>query len=64
MTLKRITRDRRLTPEEGAKYRDVRQQIAKELPELLARQDERFTIREPVNEFHLERERRGSSEDG
>ena len=39
----RITRDRRLTPEEAAKYREVREQIAEELPDLIARHDERMT---------------------
>ena len=43
MTLRRITRDRRLTPEEAAKYREVREQVAKELPELIARHHERMT---------------------
>ena len=41
MTLKRIQRNRRLTPEEAAKYRKVREQIAQELPELVARHHER-----------------------
>jgi hypothetical protein len=37
--MRRITRDRKLTPEEAAKYRRVREQIAKELPELVTRHD-------------------------
>lgn len=41
--MKRITRDRRLTPEEVAKYKAVREQIAEELPELIARHHERAT---------------------
>lgn len=40
--MKRITRDRRLTPEEAANYRAVRQQVAEELPELVARHHERL----------------------
>jgi ribosome-binding protein aMBF1 (putative translation factor) len=31
--MKRITRDRRLTPEEAAKYKAIREQVAGELPE-------------------------------
>jgi hypothetical protein len=37
MALRRITRDRPLTDEEAAKYRKVREQVAEELPELIAR---------------------------
>ncbi|MCE9525653.1 MAG: helix-turn-helix transcriptional regulator [Planctomycetales bacterium] len=37
MTIRRSQRDRRLTPEEGAKYKKVREQVAAELPELIAR---------------------------
>jgi predicted transcriptional regulator len=39
--MQRITRQRRLTPEEAAVYRKVRQQIAEELPDILARRGER-----------------------
>ena len=42
MTVQRITRNRRLTPEEAAKYREVREQVAEELPELITRHDERL----------------------
>ena len=50
MTLQRITRHRRLTPEEGAKCREVREQVAQELPELIARHDER-TLAEAFEEL-------------
>ena len=40
--MKRITRNRRLTPEEVAKYKAVREQVAEELPELIARHHERM----------------------
>lgn len=40
--MKRITRDRRLTPEEAAKYKAVREQVAEELPELITRHHERM----------------------
>jgi len=35
--MKRITRDRRLTPEEAAKYRAIREEIEREKPEINAR---------------------------
>ncbi len=41
MTMRRIVRDRRLTPEEAAKYGKIRKQVAGELPELIARHHER-----------------------
>ncbi|MBL8792574.1 MAG: helix-turn-helix transcriptional regulator [Planctomycetia bacterium] len=41
-TMKRITRDRRLTPEVAAKYQTVREQVAAELPALVARHHERL----------------------
>ena len=34
--MQRIIRNQRVTPEEAAKYRTIRQQIAEELPELTA----------------------------
>ena len=40
--MKRIARNRRLTPEEAAKYKAVREQVAEELPELIARHHERM----------------------
>ena len=39
--MKRITRQQPLTPDEAAKYKAVREQIAGELPELVARHHER-----------------------
>jgi uncharacterized DUF497 family protein/DNA-binding XRE family transcriptional regulator len=50
-TMKRITRDRRLTPEEAAKYRAVREQVARELPELIARHHERTATLDQLNEL-------------
>lgn len=41
--VKRIIRNRRLTPEEAAKYKLVREQIAEELPELIERHIERIS---------------------
>src|SRR4051812_26341434 len=39
--MKRITRDRRRTPDEAAKYKAVREQVAGELPDLIARHHHR-----------------------
>lgn len=46
MSLRRITRGRRLSPEEAAKYREVRERVAEELPELIARHEERLAARD------------------
>jgi hypothetical protein len=35
--MRRIIRSRRLTPEEAAKYKTIREQVAAELPDLIAR---------------------------
>ena len=40
--MKQITRDRRLAPEEAAKYKAIREQVAEELPDLIARHHERM----------------------
>src|SRR5439155_8855245 len=40
--MKRITRNRRLTPEEAAKYKEVRAKVAEELPELISRHHDRM----------------------
>lgn len=42
MTLRRVTRDRRLTVKEAARYDRIREQVAVELPEIVARHDERM----------------------
>ncbi len=41
MTMRRIVRARKLTSEEAATYRKIRQQVAAELPELVARRRRR-----------------------
>lgn len=65
MTPQRITRNRRLTPEEAAKYREVRDQVAQELPELIARHDERLIaldqLADLVRQLKAAREERGLS---
>ena len=40
--MKRIIRDRRLSPEETAKYKAIREQVQTELPDLIARHHERM----------------------
>ena len=65
MTLRRITRNRRLTAEESAKYREVRERIAEELPELIARHYERLSafdqLGELLKQLKVAREERGLS---
>ena len=41
--MKRISRNRPLTPEEVAKYKAIRKQVAEELPDLIKRHHERIT---------------------
>ena len=36
----RVSRDRRLSPEEAAEYREIRRKVADELPELIERHHE------------------------
>jgi DNA-binding XRE family transcriptional regulator len=65
MTLRRITRDRRLSPEEAARYREVREQVAEELPELITRHSERLValdqLTDLVHELKAAREEKGLS---
>ncbi|MEX2138714.1 MAG: helix-turn-helix domain-containing protein [Pirellulales bacterium] len=49
--MKRITRNRRLTPEEAAKYRSIRDRVAEELPELIARHHERMATLDELHEL-------------
>lgn len=63
--MQRIIRNRRLTPEEAAKYRTIRQQIAEELPELTARHCQRLAaldqLAELLRQLKAAREERGLS---
>lgn len=63
--MKRIIRDRRLTPDEAAKYRGVRQQVGDELPELIARHHERAAgrgqLQALLNQLKDAREAKGLS---
>jgi DNA-binding XRE family transcriptional regulator len=65
MTMHRIVHDRRLTPEEAAKYRNIRKEIAEELPELTARHHERLAafdqLAELLKQLKAAREDRGLS---
>ena len=49
--MKRIIRNRRLTPEEAAKYKAIREQIAEELPDLIARHHERMATLDQTQEL-------------
>jgi DNA-binding XRE family transcriptional regulator len=63
--MKRIQRDRRLTPEEATKYKKVREQVAEELPDLVARHQERMTALDQmqgvVTQLKAAREEKGLS---
>ena len=63
--MKRITRNRPLTPEEAAKYKAVREQVAAELPDLVARHHERMAtldqMQDLLRELKAAREAKGLS---
>ena len=63
--MKRITRDRRLTHEEAAKYKAIREQVAEELPDLIARHHERMAtldqLQELLRQLKAAREAKGLS---
>jgi len=65
MTIRRITRNRRLTAEESAKYKEVRTRVAEELPELITRHHERLSALDQLGELLKQlkdaREERGLS---
>ena len=65
MTIRRITRNRRLTAEESAKYKEIRERVAEELPELIARHHERLSafdqLGELLKQLKVAREERGLS---
>ena len=52
--MKRIIRNRRLTPEEAAKYKAIREQVAEELPDLIARHDERMAVLDHLRDLLVE----------
>ncbi len=63
--MKRITRNRQLTPEEAAKYQAIREQVAEELPDLVARHQERMAtldqLQELLQQLKAAREAKGLS---
>jgi DNA-binding XRE family transcriptional regulator len=63
--MKRITRERRLTPEEAAKYKAVREQVAQELPQLIGRHHVRMAalgqLDELLKQLKAAREAKGLS---
>jgi DNA-binding XRE family transcriptional regulator len=65
MSTRRIYRDRRLTPEEAEKYREIRARIADELPELVERHHDRMAaynqFAELLRQLRTAREERGLS---
>jgi len=65
MTLRRIVRNRRLTPEEAAKYREIRERVAEEVPDLIQRHRGRMAVLDELAETLMQlkaaREERGLS---
>lgn len=63
--MKRIVRERRLTPEEAAKYKRIREQLDEELPDLVARHDEWLAVLDDLQgllrELKAAREAKGLS---
>lgn len=52
--MKRITCNRRLTPEEAAKYKVIREQVAEELPDLITRHHARMATLDQLHELLLQ----------
>jgi DNA-binding XRE family transcriptional regulator len=65
MTMRRINRNQRVTPEKAAKYRDIRNRVAKELPKLIARHHDRVSTLDQfgvlLKQLKAAREERGLS---
>jgi DNA-binding XRE family transcriptional regulator len=63
--MKRIIRDRRLTPDEAAKYKAIRAKVGAELPDLVARHQERAAgldqLQELLQKLKTAREEKGLS---
>jgi DNA-binding Xre family transcriptional regulator len=63
--MKRITRKRKLTSEEVANYKAIRERIAEELPDLITRHHERMASLDQLHELLMQlraaRESRGLS---
>ena len=65
MSIRRVTRNRRLTAEESAKYKEIRERVAEELPDLISRHHTRLTALDQLDELLIQlkaaREERGLS---
>jgi DNA-binding XRE family transcriptional regulator len=63
--MKRITRSRPLSAEDAAKYKAIREQVAQELPELVARHQDRTAtldhLQELLRQLKAAREAKGLS---
>lgn len=63
--MKRIIRKQHLTPEEAAKFKAIREQVAEELPDLIARHQQRKAssdrLQEVLDQLKAAREKRGLS---
>ncbi len=63
--MKRIVRNRKLMPEEAAQYKGIREQVAGELPDLIARHHERIgaldQLQELLKQLKAAREAKGLS---
>jgi DNA-binding XRE family transcriptional regulator len=51
MTMRRIVSKQRLTSQEAAKYREIRRQVAAELPELIGRHHQRLAALDQLDEL-------------
>lgn len=60
-TIKHVTRNRRLTPQEAAKYRRIREQIEQEKPEINARIRAQIKMQDVFKVLRQTRERKGLS---
>jgi DNA-binding XRE family transcriptional regulator len=52
--MKRIIRNRRLTREEAAKYKTIRDEVATELPELISRHQERMATLDQLQDLLMQ----------
>ena len=59
--MKRITRERPLTPEEARKYKAICEKVSAELPELIARHHMREEVAELLTQLKAAREAKGLS---
>ena len=52
--MKRVIRNRRLTREEAAGYKDIREKISKELPDLIDRHNQRMAALDQLQDLLLQ----------